>query len=195
MTEFNYDDPLALMPEETVRALAAFHDYEAMGDGRSLSLLTKKYKEDKAAGQKPPSTNIQVMTQWSSRYHWQARLARLLEIRAAQREELRLQRLRELEESDWQQGQVLREKVAALLVEMERFSTARVQDMVDADGEKIRVVTVKFKPTLSQMSMAAKIASELQRLSVGASTQNNRLVNQAGEDLPIVGIEVVKPTP
>jgi len=211
-----WDDPLAKIPGETARGLSAFHDYVALGAGRSLPLLTKGYRNelledhvlypfferfrvsnDGKSREKPPSRRQPTLELWSTHNHWQDRLARILEIRAAQRETTRLQRLKELEDSDWQQGQVLRDKVADLLAEMEKFSTTRVQETIGSDGERLKIITLKFKPSLSQMSMAAKIASELQRLSVGAATQNSRLVDKSGEDrdLPVMGIEIVAPPP
>ena len=193
---FNPADPLARIPGETARALQALHDFEAMGGGRSVSLLTKKYRESpEYDGKKPPSTSLDTLTRWSTRFHWQDRIARLLEIRAAEREAIRLARFKALEDADWTQGQALREKVEGLLAEMEKFSTARVQETTGPDGEKLKIITVKFKPSLGQMSMAAKVASELQRLAVGAATQNSRLVDREGadRDLPVIGIEVVNP--
>jgi len=213
MSDFvwDYDNPLARSRGESRRANAALCDYEALGPGRSLARLVKGYRGelpqdhplrsffvDRAyCGGKPlampPSKRLPTVEGWSSGFAWQARLERLAEIRAEEREAVRRARLQALEDADWEEGQALREKVAQLLGEMERFERSRVQETMDANGEKVRVITLKFKPTLGQMSQALKIASELQRLAAGVSTANQRLVDKDGEDLPLVGIEVVAP--
>lgn len=210
---WNVDDPLARCKRESLNALSALVDYEAMGPGRSLRLLSKGYRgelpsdhilysyfakyvrSDDVYGTVPPTLQKATLGRWSSRFDWQARISRLEEIRKNEREVVRRQRAWEVEDKDWEQGQALRDKVQALLVEMERFETVRVQEVVDANGDTVRIVTVKFKPTLNQMSGALKIGSELQRLSAGMATSNQRLVDRQGDDrdIPVIGIEVVNP--
>lgn len=208
-SDFNPDDPLARISNETTRALSALHDYVALGGGRSLPLLTKGYRNEleagnnlyqffekyRTGGEKVPSQQLATISGWSSRFHWQARVARLMEIRSAEREAQRLERLKELEDLDWHQGQALRDKVSDLLHEMQGFTSERIEETTGPDGEPIIKIYVKYTPPLGQVGMAAKIASELQRLSVGAATQNSRLVDKEGgdRDLPVVGIEIVNP--
>ena len=167
-----------------------------MGGGRSLLKLTENYTvkwpDD---GTKPPTRYLQKLKLWSSKYHWQDRLARLLEIRNAHREAVRLQRLEALEDDDWQLGEALKAKVLELLEELEKFQTETVSETVGEDGEIVRTIIKRYKPALSHISQSAKIASELQRWSTGAATQNNRLVDRQGNDrdLPVMGIEIMPP--
>jgi hypothetical protein len=48
-------------------------DYFLMGGGRSLSKLHKMYVE--ATSNKPPTKHLRILAGWSTRHHWQARIA------------------------------------------------------------------------------------------------------------------------
>jgi len=184
MTTWNWDDPLARMPEETLRALQAFHDYEAMGPGRSLPLLSKGYRnelpEDHALwpffqkyrstadkpGEKAPTRNPGTVEGWSSRFCWQARIARLMEIRKEQREAERLARQMVLEDRDWEDGAALRDRVMEFVEVLPKFKHRSVEEKTGPDGETVTVITVELNTNFAQLAQGLKAASELQRHAV-----------------------------
>jgi len=193
MAEFtwNWDAPLEKATGETRRAWEALQDYIDMGPGRSLPLLSKGYsgelvpgddcydlftrflgQSSGGGGEKPPSRHMSTLEGWSARFQWQARVNRYLELAAARREAIRAQRVQELAEQDWNLGQNLRTKAGELLAEFDKFKTRQVKEIVDENGDTLRIITVKLNATLSQLAQLAKTASDLQRLAVDEPTNN-----------------------
>lgn len=74
---FDQDAPLSRIPYETQKSHDALMDYFLMGAGRSLAKLHQKYTK---AIPNPPTLHIATLKKWSTRYHWQARIARQKEI-------------------------------------------------------------------------------------------------------------------
>jgi hypothetical protein len=76
MADFTWDaeNPLARAIGETSKANSALHDYAFMGSGRSLRKLHQKYIEDTSL--EPPTRHLRTLLGWSSKYAWQARVAR-----------------------------------------------------------------------------------------------------------------------
>jgi len=71
---FDKDTPLSRIKGETQKAHNALMDYFLMpGGGRSLAKLHQKYIETTL--NEPPSKNLRTLAGWSTRYHWQARIA------------------------------------------------------------------------------------------------------------------------
>lgn len=62
------------MARETPRALQAFNDYLAMGDGRSLRDLWARYR---SGTESPPTRLLSTLGKWSRIYRWQERIAEL----------------------------------------------------------------------------------------------------------------------
>jgi hypothetical protein len=80
--KFSKDDPLSRIKGETIKAHNALMDYFLMGSGRSLNLLLEKYRAQIVSEvylKAPPTKRLQTLKNWSSRYHWQARIARQAE--------------------------------------------------------------------------------------------------------------------
>ncbi len=73
---FDQDTPLSRIKGETIKAHRALMDYFLMGEGRSLANLCQIYTEP---APDPPTLHIATLKIWSSRYHWQARIARQIE--------------------------------------------------------------------------------------------------------------------
>lgn len=70
---FDQDTPLNRIKGETIKANTALMDYWLMGAGRSLEKLRQSYT--KAASEKAPTVHLRTLQEWSSRDHWQARIA------------------------------------------------------------------------------------------------------------------------
>ncbi len=70
---FDKDTPLNRIKDETTKAHTALMDYFLMGGGRSLEKLRQSYIE--TTSNKPPSVHLRTLAGWSSRHHWQARIA------------------------------------------------------------------------------------------------------------------------
>jgi len=215
---WNWDDPLARMPGETSRALQAFHDYEAMGPGRSMPLLGKGYRNELPEGHilyaffqkyrgswdKPgeaiPTKQQATIEGWSSRFSWQARIARLMEIRKNEREARRSERQALLEDEDWGDGDRLRQRVREFMDELPKFKRRKVQETTGPDGEKVTVITVELNTTVAQLAQGLKAASELQRHAVNepdatVELSGGSLLNTLIKELDglVEGAEVTNP--
>lgn len=59
------------LERETKRAIQACNDYLRMGPGRSLQKLQRMYIESTL--EKPPSTQLRTIAEWSRRFGWQDR--------------------------------------------------------------------------------------------------------------------------
>ncbi len=71
---FSGDSPLSRIANETIKANTALMDYWLMGAGRSLEKLRKSYVKSPSSNE-PPSVHLRTLQKWSSRHHWQARIA------------------------------------------------------------------------------------------------------------------------
>lgn len=171
---WDYSDPLARYSGETVRQNEALQDYIDLGGGRSLTELLRRYRERTSADPIPPTRSLQTLKNWSYANCWQARVARWLEIDNERRERVRDERRRALEDKDWRDGEALRQAVTDLLAELPRFKQRRVQTVTEGD-ETIKIITLALNTNVDQLARAAKIASELQRLSTDEPTANIQL--------------------
>ena len=72
MKTWSEDTPLSRIPNETQKAHDALMDYFLMGAGRSLDKLVRKYTK---SAPKPPTIHLTTLKNWSTRNHWQARIA------------------------------------------------------------------------------------------------------------------------
>jgi hypothetical protein len=83
MTDFDNDAPLNRIKGESKKAHSAFVDYFLMGGGRSLRKLGDKYVKLASSdhqAKEPPTKKKNTLMAWSLRNHWQARIARQVEI-------------------------------------------------------------------------------------------------------------------
>jgi cell division septum initiation protein DivIVA len=67
----------------TARAAAAFADYAALGDDRSLRRLHGRYAAEAEATGGKPAVNLRQLEEWSSKFGWPDRIARAEEAEAA----------------------------------------------------------------------------------------------------------------
>ena len=80
---FDQDAPLSRITKESQKAHSAFMDYFLMGPGRSYRKLLDKYVQQAANEHQtiePPTRRWNTISTWTVRYHWQARVARQIEI-------------------------------------------------------------------------------------------------------------------
>jgi hypothetical protein len=186
---WDWDNPLGRYTGETSRANAALQDYVDLGPGRSLAVLARGYRGEIAPGEPyfelfkayrgqgqgkpgaiPPTRQLSTLEGWSSRFQWQARLSRYQQIDNERREAIRETRRQELEDLDWKTGKDLRDKAVAFLAELPKFQSDTVQKVEQPDGSTLQIVTVRLNTSISQLSQALRVASELQRLSIHEPT-------------------------
>ncbi|MGD9099372.1 MAG: hypothetical protein PVF45_02750 [Anaerolineae bacterium] len=178
---WDYDAPLARAPGETRKANDALRDYWLMGSGRSLRKLHQTYT--KHAPGEPPTRHLRTLKGWSAKYQWQARIDRAKELDDAANQAQWAQRRREVRESDWKDGDKLRDKAGELLDELSRFKRTTESEGTDPKtGEKVRIITVGLSANLNQIAGALKAASGLQRRAaeVLPPTQRHEITGRDG---------------
>lgn len=157
---------------DTVKSYAALLDYAAMGPARSLSLLATAYRDRTDV---VPTRQESRLGFWSAKHDWQQRVAVYDAAAAADAEadraELRQQRRRQLEDLDFSQGMDLRMRCAELLAEMPRF-IRHTENEIRQNGELVKVITLALRAGPGELARALKLASEIQRLSVGVATEH-----------------------
>ncbi|MEE8176488.1 MAG: hypothetical protein V3T65_00660 [Acidobacteriota bacterium] len=169
-------DPLRRSGVESVRANAAFRDYVAMGEGRSLEKLLAAYIH-RASTEQLPSLKLNTLKKWSQRHAWQARLAAWEATQHAIEEDRWSKRREELRLDDFALGAKLRDmvldflEVLPLVIEGRRIKAGERIIVDPQTREKIReigyVQYVRMNATPAQLGQAARAASELQRLAAG----------------------------
>ena len=162
------------MPE-SAKAAAAYANYEALGETRSLPKLLAWYQEQaekqlKATeGDKPAIyiPHLSVLKEWSSKYSWQERTHQFDE---AQREEKRRKRVAELDRMD--------EEHAV----MGRTASIRAADLLRQRMEKNDIGAYALVQLL-------KVGTDLERLARGGATERSEVTGPNGE--PLAGVQVV----
>lgn len=144
-TQWDPDDPLARMPGETGRQNAALHDYAAMGAGRSLASLERRYQDQRRTGgaPKPPSTSLTTIKKWSTTNDWQARITAWTAHQTEQERRTWEERSRAWREQAWDLGQDIRAVVAETFREQApRLIRSSRREMRQPDGSTREIVTV-----------------------------------------------------
>ena len=162
-------EALAQRPDESHRAHAAFVDYALMGPGRSLRGLHAKYRhqiDSGSATEKPPSSRLRTLGEWSSKYEWQKRIeAWTAELKQAD-QVLWEGRRRAIREADFEAGEALRNLAADILQETPQFLKTTRRFVKGGDGLPDReVITVGID--VGAMLKALAQASDLQRQAAG----------------------------
>ena len=186
--EWNQEDPLTRVKSETQRANHALGDYVAMGPGRSLSKLHQKYTGDTLGEEIPPTRWLGILKKWSSRYDWQARLARWAELERKRDETIWEDRRRQEREAEWEDAQSLRERAER----MEQFPLAKVERVEDTyeDGRP-KSVTIVHPAKWSQADVARHrdLAAKLARLAAELETERKAMdVTTKGEKLETIKV-------
>lgn len=159
---------------DTPRSYAALVDLYAMGAGRSMEKLVDRYRN--GADAVPPTRRLTTLKDWSRSGAWVERITTADDADQAEAERdraaIRAQRRAELEDRDWAEGSALRDRALELLAEMPRF-LRHTESEVRQNGELVKVITLALKAGPGELARALKVASELQRLSVGEPTERN----------------------
>lgn len=143
-------DLLGDYPGESRKSRRALLDY-AMMPGRSLKKLWRVYQEQ----DKPPTKRLKTLDKWSSVFDWQHRVSLLDAAEEKERADKWIKRREELNEKDWRHGNDLRAKAIQNLIEVVKI------------------------PTLYEVANTLQIASKLQRLAAGTSTENVNIYGQS----------------
>lgn len=186
---WDISDPLAPMfymngkRFETAKAHRGLLDYAQLGAMRSLARLHEHYTESTTES---PTLSLDTIATWSVRYDWMARTARWDVIQADLEIDAWENRRRALKELDWNMGSDLRMVIADLLEAMPKFVRRSESEKTDVleDGTQVitKVVTVELGASLSQIALALKRASELQRLAADLPTESIQLSGAALDD-------------
>lgn len=170
---------------DTAASYRALCDYCAMGSGgkrRSIRDLHEHYTAQSASealAMRPPTLSLATLFGWSKKYEWERRAeewdAAIVQAEEHDRAAIRRARRLQLENQDWQAGSDLRDRVAELLAEMPRF-LRRSETQIEQNGELVRVITLALSAGPGELARAMKVASELQRLSVGEPTEIHKQV-------------------
>ena len=170
---------LAKRDGDTPRSYAALLDYAAMGAGRSLAKLAAAYRNHTGVGTAPPTRQESTLGAWSASHAWAERVAAYDAVCAAEGEAERAARRRQrraaLEEADHADGAALRAFVMDALREAPKF-LRRSEQIVEANGERVKVITLALAAGPGELARALKEASALQRLSLGEATEIHRMV-------------------
>jgi len=183
---FDPDNPLAPIAGETPRANGALNDYVNLGDGRTLDQLAQSYRSRPKTGpERPPTRQLSTLKVWSATYHWQARLARHLELlrAAARAEQQRLWAERALAERErtWALAQQLQERAEQMLAFP--LTTERTED----EG-KVTIVT-PARWSVRDAALIAEVASKLARLAAELETERVALQGYTPKDLKGMSVE------
>ncbi len=137
---------------ENKKAYAAFCDYARLGAGRSLSLLVKTYQT--ATKPLPPTKRITTLKEWSSKYHWQVRVAAYDKAIQAELEAAAAARRREVMESglalDFERTRELKRLAVLLLEEIHTEEKRWLPDVkqIGSGAFAERVDIVRFNAAL-----------------------------------------------
>lgn len=165
---WDHASPLKRQKGESTQAAQALHDYALLGQGRSLSQLLEVYR-DQSETEARPTTRPATLKAWSSRYAWQARVARFDELE------------RERDRVKWEKRRdAYRERIHELATGkgLERIEemldyplTRQVVTQRDEDG---RPTVVEIKPVRWSIHSAATLFTALNnaaRLTLGEATE------------------------
>jgi hypothetical protein len=74
LSEITQAETLSRLPKESATAYEAFIDYAELGASRSLAALCRLYCGRSGAKKRPPTTRLNTLKAWSSKFRWQERL-------------------------------------------------------------------------------------------------------------------------
>lgn len=171
--------PLEQMKDESLKANNALNDYFLLGDGRSLAILHQKYT--KAAPKQAPTRQLRTLKEWSSKYAWQARIARQEEIVKQKERDEWAARQEELRKREWKIAMAALDKAEQML----KFPLAEVERTTKVehapDGKTIINHYTIMNPARWSFGDAARVikdASRVARLATGQETEHQK---QSGE--------------
>lgn len=114
-------DPLKPVEGESRAANGALNDYARMGYNRAIHKLIDYYKDRSEEKEYVPTTSINTMFNWSSRYEWQERVDAWTEIERKRMEQEWRQRRDNLRSKEWSNYERLQEIVTEMLKTVPQF--------------------------------------------------------------------------
>lgn len=146
---------------ETPDAVKAFEEYYDLGDGRSLDLLAQQRYQRQAKPKPTVPTILSRLKVWSSAHHWQDRLVQREQEEA---EKARKKRTRQVEK--------MNERHILIGTTQQAKAIKQIEALIEAK---------KFG---SQATMQLlKLATDLERLALGAATERTELTGKDGGPL------------
>lgn len=181
--------PWDKQPGETVRSYGAFLDFRDMGSGRALTSLHKHYLEltkhaqnpsGRAVSAPPPAAAtscLQVLKDWSRKHYWFDRAGQWDQWMANRESEIWAQRRAELRESNWDDGEMLRDVGRQIMEEVPKFRTikrrfvpGKTQQIIGQDG---REYTVQLEPDREVVTVAVNAELGLRAVKTGSDLQKD----------------------
>jgi hypothetical protein len=169
VAEFTWDadNPLGRAKGETRKANAALRDYVLMGAGRSLRGLHERYCLQSAHDpptDTAPTRRFKTLASWSTKYDWQARVARFDELEADRTLAAWRERQDEIREREW-------DATGKLLARAEQMLKWPISEQVvedvktDEEGLAYKRIVVVAPAGWSQTDIVRmlKLASDLGR--------------------------------
>ena len=155
---------------ETPRARQAWADYVAMGPGRSLEALLKRYQSES----NPVTNRLATLKKWSVVYQWQARLAAIAEQEAREAEEREATERRAVMEEGYALGyrrvrdlKVLAERLFAELTAEGDDNRLWVRDVKQIGGgqyaERVDIERFNAAEVEQLRGLLSDIAKEIER--------------------------------
>lgn len=138
-------NPLARAKGETVTANKALHDYALIAHGRSLAKLREQYLDQRRTegAPKPPSTQMTTLKGWSTRHHWQARIAAWQEAQNEAERQLWAERQRKARQDNWRAAEAGQALVLETLIEQApRLVRSSRRVVKQPDGKEREIVTI-----------------------------------------------------
>jgi hypothetical protein len=193
---FDFDDPLARIADESLRANTALGDYVFQGPGRSLRKLLKAYEKRGQSGGRsgaetdpetgfdgePPTLRLSTLEAWSVKFHWQERLERWEYLRLQEKERKWAERREQQRDSEWETHNKLEALGLAWLAEAPGFTRTK-RRIIKSTGQEIITVV----PNHEAMLKTIELASKLGRLATGMETdrQQHEHSGPGGGPIPV----------
>ena len=171
---------------ETTKGHAAFIDYALMGPGRSLRKLCDRYrgqKDGEPGAEKPPTTRVATLEEWSAKHEWQKRIAAWDKERQQVEQAHIDTRRRALLEANWETGEALRGLAADILAQAPNFLKTTRKLVKGHEGQPDREV-ITLGIDIAAMLKALALANEFQQQAVGMP-QKSVDVTSGGESVGV----------
>ena len=170
MIKWDRDDPLMLCEDESRKSNIALRDYWALGPGRTLLALCKKYTKLQGTTA-APTLSHQTLKQWSTKYDWQARINQVKVNEDARVMAEWQARQAEWRQRGWEAAQALSDKVRLMLA----FPISRkVVDNGDGTQTIIEPINWRASDVAKLMETASKLARASSQMTTNTpSTQLN----------------------
>lgn len=166
-------EPWERLPEESIRAYAAFKRYLDLGAQRSLSKLSQSYEDDakqsvrdgKPKIAKQLTKSVPLLKRWSGQHRW---IERMEAWEADQDREWAKERRRSLREANRRHTTLAKSMTAKIA---SRLMALRINELTPQDLARWLDVAVK-----------------IERLGLGLSTSNHEHTGHDGGPMEVIGV-------